>query len=427
MKSHLSLEGLDTSRGRTSKPRSVFYFQRLGWLVFAAVALPVFFQGQLNGMVILRESVEQRSQRRQQGGSKATADYSRFSHRTHVMGQKLICSACHKFPTDNWKLVRKGDAAFPDVADFPRHDTCLNCHRTQFFARQRPAPAICSNCHVNVTPRDTTRFLFPSLGDVPGGLKRQRVLSAEFAVDFPHDKHMDVVGEYLPASSRPFGFLLVSMQEKTAGSTEPKSCPVCHQTYQPQGTSDDEYVSKPPKDIGDNFWLKKGTFKTIPNSHTVCFSCHNSDAGIAPLPNDCQVCHKLKPEVAPLPTDFDSNLLAVFGIDDHLIRDASQRRHSSGSFRHEGGDHPNLSCLNCHKVQTMNTLDPRTLRVAVKSCGGADGCHITATADDGGILNYEIDQKKAKRDFVCTKCHISFGKVSVAADHLLAIEALKKN
>src|SRR2546430_17191798 len=49
----------------------------------------------------------------------------------------------------------------------------------------------------------------------------------------------------------------------------PKSCPVCHETYQPQGKSSEEFVTKSPKNIGDNFWLKKGTFKTIPNSHTV--------------------------------------------------------------------------------------------------------------------------------------------------------------
>ncbi len=93
-------------------------------------------------------------------------DYSQFSHVTHVTTQKLACDSCHKFPTKNWKEVRKGDAAFPDVAEFPEHSSCLNCHRQQFFARERPAPAICSNCHVGVTPRDTTRFLFPSLGDV---------------------------------------------------------------------------------------------------------------------------------------------------------------------------------------------------------------------------------------------------------------------
>src|SRR5574338_1275628 len=93
-------------------------------------------------------------------------DYTNFSHTTHVTNQKLKCDSCHKFPTANWNQVRKGDAAFPDVAEFPEHSACLNCHRQQFFARERPAPRICSNCHVAVTPRNTVRFLFPSLGGV---------------------------------------------------------------------------------------------------------------------------------------------------------------------------------------------------------------------------------------------------------------------
>ena len=66
----------------------------------------------------------------------------------------------------------------------------------------------------------------------------------------------------------------------------------------------------------------------------------------------------------------------------------------------------------------MNTLDPKTLKVPVTSCGGAEGCHITATTDDGGALNFEIDQKKANAGFVCAKCHISFGKEAVPANHL---------
>src|SRR5688572_29625016 len=41
-------------------------------------------------------------------------DYSQFSHVTHVTTQKLSCDSCHKFPTPNWKEVRKGDTAFPD-------------------------------------------------------------------------------------------------------------------------------------------------------------------------------------------------------------------------------------------------------------------------------------------------------------------------
>ena len=355
---------------------------------------------------------------------KPRIDYSHFSHGTHVIQQKLACDSCHKFPTKNWKEVRKGDTAFPDVADFPEHSSCLNCHRQQFFARERPAPIICSNCHVNVTPRDTARFLFPSLGDVAvTGLKR-RELSPEFQISFPHDKHADVVSlnaPILPGVGRT-GFITVSWQQKKEETPEPKSCPVCHQTYQPQGKSDEEYATKPPKNLGDSFWLKKGTFKTTPNSHTVCFSCHNVDLGIAPAPSECNACHKLS---APnrTKTDFNPRVAETMGVSDRTIVTAWSRRISSGAFRHEGGDHPNISCANCHNVPTLNTLEAKTLIVPLRICGGAEGCHITKTADDGGILNYEIDQKKTNPGFVCVKCHISFGKEVVPENHLQAIPA----
>ena len=70
----------------------------------------------------------------------------------------------------------------------------------------------------------------------------------------------------------------------------------------------------------------------------------------------------------------------------------------------------------------MNTLDPVTLKVGVTSCGGAEGCHVTATADDGGILNYEIDQRKTNDQFACVKCHIVFGTKPLPASHPEAIQ-----
>ena len=105
---------------------------------------------------------------------KAKIDYTKFSHQTHAVAQKLACNSCHKVPSKNWKGVRKGDAAFADVSDFPEHSMCLSCHRQQFFARERPAPSICSNCHIAVTPRDTARWLFPSLGDVTDPKRKRR-------------------------------------------------------------------------------------------------------------------------------------------------------------------------------------------------------------------------------------------------------------
>jgi hypothetical protein len=349
-------------------------------------------------------------------------DYSKFSHVTHGTTQKLACDSCHKFPTKNWKEVRKGDAAFPDVAEFPEHSSCLSCHRQQFFARERPAPAICSNCHVSVTPRDTSRFLFPSLGDVTDSKSKARVFVSEFSVNFPHDKHVDVVGLYRPRfrNNASAQFVTVTWTLSQKQQEQPKSCPVCHQTYQPQGNSCEEYVTKPLKNLGDNFWLKKGTFQTGPNSHTVCFTCHNADSGIPPDSKDCHVCHQLlQPE--KLKVDFDSKLPTDMGITDKTILERWSSRISAGAFRHEGGEHPNLNCIGCHNVTLMNTLDPKSLRVPVRSCGGAEGCHITATTDDGGALNFEIDQKKANAAFVCVKCHITFGKESLPANHLEAI------
>jgi hypothetical protein len=352
---------------------------------------------------------------------KPRVDYSLFSHRTHVTQEKLSCDSCHKFPTKNWKEARTGDLAFPDVADFPEHSSCLNCHRQQFFARERPAPAICSNCHVNATPRDTTRFLFPSLGDVFDSTKKRRDVLSEFAVNFPHDKHMDVIGVNFRPSLDRFRFVHAAFQkEKPKAESEPKICVICHQTYQPQGDSAEEYVTKPPRDLGDAFWLKKGTFKTIPVSHAPCSGCHNTDAGIEPGPAKCEVCHKLLP-AQNVALDFDPKLPATMSITDRVILDRWRRRESSGTFPHDGGAHPTLSCTTCHNIPTMNTTDPKSLLVAVKSCGGSEGCHISPTSDEGGALNFEIDQRKVRADFQCTKCHLVFGNQPLPANHIEAI------
>lgn len=354
---------------------------------------------------------------------KPRTDYTNFSHQTHVALQKLACDSCHKFPAGNWKEVRKGEAAFPDVAEFPQHSACLNCHRQQFFARERPAPLICANCHVASSPRDTTRFEFPSLGDVADPAKKRRDVVSEFVVSFPHDKHMDVIGSNAPdpGRGRSLGFVnTVFHQEKPKEESNPKLCVICHQTYQPQGDSTEEYVTKPPKNIGDAFWLKKGTFKTIPVSHAPCSSCHNTEAGVEPAPSQCDACHKLLPAQQEV-VDFDPKSPATMGITDRMILSRWQRRESSATFPHDGGLHPTLSCTICHNVPTMNTANAKSLKVAIKSCGGAEGCHVTATADDGGALNYEIDQRKARNEFQCTKCHLTFGKQALPTSHLEAL------
>jgi hypothetical protein len=178
--------------------------------------------------------------------------------------------------------------------------------------------------------------------------------------------------------------------------------------------------------LGDAFWLKKGTFKTIPNSHTGCFTCHNAESGISPVSSDCQTCHKLPASPVQINSDFDPRFPAMMKITDRVMLSAWRERISAGAYRHEGGAHPDLACTDCHAPARMNTVDVQTLRVPVTSCGGAEGCHATATLDEGGILNYEIEQKKKNLSFVCTKCHITFGKQGVPASHASVISKSTK-
>jgi cytochrome c7-like protein len=396
-------------------------------IFFLASLVIAFARRDSMGSVSKAEAgLQPRSQTRPRKPSRKTemqkprVDYSKFSHRTHVEQQKLACDSCHKFPSKNWKEVRKGDEAFADVTDFPEHQACLNCHRTQFFARQRPAPVICSNCHVAVTPRNTVRFSFPSLGQPFLASKMGQTFVSEFKVLFPHDKHVDVVGDLRARPRQNFGSALarVSFNGRKPQDTKSKSCPVCHETYQPEGKSNDEFVTKPPKDLPeDGFWLKKGAFKTTPTTHAACATCHSEDSGIAPAPGDCAACHKFTTaNIQPL-RDFDPKLAATMGINDWLMVRQWSRR-SAGRFRHEYDVHNELGCTDCHNPLVMNTLEEKTF-VAVKSCGGSGGCHIETNMD--GILNYEIEQKRTKPGFQCVKCHIILGKNPVPPNHLEAI------
>lgn len=362
------------------------------------------------------------------------AGYSKFSHSTAQHQQ--ACSACHKFPSRNWKDVRKADAAFPDVTEYPEHSSCVNCHRRQFFSGAQPV--ICSVCHVNVSPSGGPRYPFPNPRERFDASDRGRSAVSEFGINFPHDKHVDIVGQYQPGSRLSVGaaFAVESPPQKTEPEQktgpeqegEPKSCAVCHQTYQPQGDSDEEYVTKPPKNLPDDaFWLKKGAFKTSPN-HATCFTCHSEDSGLKPASSDCNTCHKLLPPGQTLRldeahNDFDPKLAAAMGIKDKIILEKWSRRNAS-KFRHEWMPHASVSCANCHTVAAINTLDDKTKKVPVRSCGGeGTGCHIEATTD--GVLNFEIDKKKSDPNFQCTKCHINNGRKPVPETHANAISVTR--
>lgn len=346
-------------------------------------------------------------------------DYSKFSHRNEKHGPD--CKSCHTFPSKNWNDVRTGDEAFPDVTDYPEHASCLNCHRQQFFARERPAPTICRNCHINVSPRNTERYPFPSLDEAFANSKKAQNFASEFRVAFPHEIHLDVVSSNRP--HLPSVWFVPTLFDRGRQAQEATSCPVCHQTHQPQGDSNEEFVTAPPRNLAeDAFWLRKGTFKTTPRNHAACFICHSEDSGIAPAPADCRTCHRLRSLEPQMRSDFDTKLATTMGITDHITLNKWRKR-SAGRFRHEFELHSDLSCVSCHIPAEMNTLEENTL-VSVKSCGGGgSGCHIESNTD--GILNFEIEEKKKNPKFECTKCHILLGKEQVPSNHLEAIVGVK--
>lgn len=339
------------------------------------------------------------------------AKFTEFPH--DQKAHQIECGKCHKFPSDNWNKVRTGDAAFADITDYPKHQSCLACHKQQFF--KGTPPKICSICHTNPSPSNSSRHPFPNPREIFDKSPKGKNAQSDFVVGFPHDKHIEIVAANTKASPTFINASFVRMNHRSAAE---ESCAVCHQTMAPQGKSDEEYLSKPPANIGDAFWLKKGTFKTSPIGHTTCFTCHSADTGILPAPETCSACHHLKP--AQPPSDFDPKAASTMITDNKTMSDAWATRHSAGTFSHEFFAHVDLSCSTCHNVLTMNTADPLTIKVGIASCAA---CHATPTSDDGGALNYEMDKRKENSAFQCVKCHITFGKLAVPRSHTDAIAA----
>lgn len=362
------------------------------------------------GLLIPTPTINAQSKPKPQPAAKSTPrpkKYSEFPH--NIKGHSSDCSSCHKMPTDNWDRVRTGDNAFPDVTDYPKHDSCFNCHRQQFF--KGTPPTICTICHTNPGPRNSTRHPFPNPREVFDKSQKGKNAVSDFVISFPHETHIEIVTGFVRG---PSVFRNASWTRSRVSQEE--SCSVCHSTYQPQGDDASEYITEPPKDLGDAFWLKKGTFKTAPTSHALCFTCHIADSGLEPAPSNCAVCHKLKP---PEPrSDFDAAVAEKMDINDKVTLLAWRHRDSSAKFRHEWFSHQELSCSTCHNVSTLKTADPATKKVAISSCST---CHVTATTDEGGALNAEIDARKADPSFECVKCHLSFGKLPVPKSHLDAV------
>src|SRR5215218_6598235 len=163
-------------------------------------------------------------------------DYSKFSHVTQK--HQAECKTCHVLPSKNW-------SKFPDIVDYPDHGACVNCHRPQFFKGARPQ--ICSVCHSKTSPRDGVRYAF-----------RNPAARRQFTIEFPHDKHQDVIASLLGSRKR--------VDLAHAFQQNYNNCTICH-------------VSQTT------------TFKAVPADHSSCFNCHWKS--LEPVAANCKGCHKL--------------------------------------------------------------------------------------------------------------------------------------
>lgn len=218
----------------------------------------------------------------------SAADYSKFSHSTQK--HRASCNTCHKIN-------------FPDITDYPSHDACVSCHRPQFFRGARPP--ICSVCHQKTSPRDEARYEF-----------RNPASKLQFTIEFPHDKHQDVIAMLRFSHAQPQGY---------------NNCTICH-------------------------GQRTATFKAVPTDHSSCFNCHWKSQ--EPVAANCNGCHKL---ATPFTRVIDPARI-------------------SSKFIHDGGGERKqhvAECTTCHinitKAASLRGLKPDVPITACTECHNKDG------------------------------------------------------
>jgi hypothetical protein len=304
-----------------------------------------------------------------------------FFHAT-AAHKKIDCASCHKIPADSAR-------DFPDVNDYPGHASCVGCHRSDFFSGNRPA--ICTICHSNPSPTNGTRFPFPV-----------RSRSKEFKTTFPHDVHQDIIAQNeRPDGTVPAHFINASFQPTAVFPLEDapptfNNCAICHQTpaalpkYGNRTTLRGQALS--PAAI-DTFVPKAAFFKSAPEGHASCFSCHYQ--GQKPIRTDCAGCH------SPASPYVESGVVGRYSL----------------KFDHQSANHANKDCTTCH-VRITQTADLASMR-------GADVPFLTCSTSSchGAKLKEEIDLRdksiaNKQPAFQCAYCHAAeVGRYEIPPSH----------
>lgn len=376
----------------------------------------------------------QRRRPQQQRRTPATAraprvDYSKFSHATK--GHFENCSSCHSIPS-----FEK-----PDVADYPDHPACINCHRQQFFRGARPV--ICSNCHTVTGPRNEARFGFPKANQ-----------KSQFSDIFPHANHIKTT--------------MLSQFKKNMESKGnlQATCNYCHKE-----TLDPVVPGAP------NASVRQATFMDTPTTHSSCFGCH-WQKGVEnreqpPLATECSGCHNnnaksmfqttalktaiaASPAVQTTPPAANTNTQASKPTPAMLQRRGLSPTHEtllslrvSAKFLHvinhsDAKSDPHrtklndekkqvsITCLSCHtaarKASTLEYM--RQNPVQLMSCS-TSACHtsIASGTDRKRSVFGELLERGKDPKFDCAFCHappISL-KPEVPCSHYTAVlESAKK-
>lgn len=297
-----------------------------------------------------------------------------FSHKT-TSHRKIACNSCHKNPTSNWTSAR----GYPDVADYPGHSSCVNCHRNDFFRGNRPA--ICTICHVSAGPRGKARFPFP--------VKRR---SQEFTTIFPHDVHQDIIAsnennrnkhnEVAVAHFVRANFRMIDDDDEKSNFN---NCAICHQTpdklpkYTTIKLPRAESLAAPET---ENFTARAEFFKNMPDNHSSCFNCHYQ--GQKPIRTDCAGCHQL---TSPY---FESSVVRRYSL----------------KFDHQIERHAKKDCTSCHVriTQTANLRDLTDADVPILTCS-TSSCHGDEISGEIGKREKSIAEKQ--KIFQCNYCHTS--------------------
>ncbi|MFN2456031.1 MAG: hypothetical protein ABR577_17645 [Pyrinomonadaceae bacterium] len=375
--------------------------------------------------------------------------YSKFTHDIagHGGGPKESCLPCHTVTSQQQS----------DIKDYPGHDSCLNCHRQQFFRGARPA--ICSVCHTVVSPRNGARFEFP-----------KPAAQSQFTDIFPHRKHL----------SRETRLAFAKLPDaKNQAKTVQDTCIHCHKV---NNANLEKVAAKWPK---DSFVPSPGTFMTSPSGHASCIECHwkapepkekTAFAVYEPYINSCSECHKNVLLKAPAKTaasgaaagksgEAEKSMAAGGGgggatpkseamteakfvpahavavvpalppalaqvTDAWAVRISAKFEHAIPKFDAKPKDDPHRgSCTDCHKqvskVDSLEIFRRKDNTVQLASCVE---CHGDKSGKgDAGAIVRELKAREQNPKFDCVYCHSSnIGlKVDGFDDHYKAVKRTK--